>query len=134
METSCSRPYNLNGNQNSAPKCQKIGHKCGEPKREEKQWRPRAKAINTGKQQIQVSTVPKVTPAKQPEGSTSYDHGPLLFQVQPSKEWITPTKNANERGKDHKKTTTPNWLRCTNGFDALGVSKDSRALDDPGPC
>lgn len=116
------------------PKCQKIGHKCGEPKREEKQWRPRAKAINTGKQQIQVSTVPKVTPAKQPEGSTSYDHGPLLFQVQPSEEWITPTKNANERGKNHKKITTPDWLRCTNGFDALGVSKDSRALDDPGPC
>ncbi|KAL5153328.1 hypothetical protein HKD37_19G052907 [Glycine soja] len=116
------------------PKFQKIGHKCGEPKREEKQWRPRAKAINTGKQQIQVTTVPKVTPAKQPEGSTSYDHGPLLFQVQPSKEWITPTKNANERGKDHKKTTTPNWLRCTNGFDALEVSKNSRALDDPGPC
>ncbi|KAG5069177.1 hypothetical protein JHK85_001554 [Glycine max] len=102
--------------------------------KEEKQWRPRAKAINTGKQQIQVSTVPKVTPAKQPEGSTSYDHGPLLFQIQPSEEWITPTKNANERGKDHKKTTTLDWLRCTNGFDALGVSKDSRALDDPGPC
>lgn len=75
---------------------------------------------------------PKTIPVKPKEATVSY--GPVLTQVQPREEWITPTKGGTDRGKGKMKIATPHSLKCANGIDALCVSKDTIVLDGRGPC
>lgn len=125
-------------------KCQKIGHKCGETRREVKQWRQK-KQPEAYQEQMMEKPIPAPKEVTKP-----YQPGPILQRL-PTEEWNTPRKTGTGRGKGQTKTTTPewlqcmnergssqnntqDWLKCVNGFDALGVSKDTIALDDPGPC
>lgn len=88
-------------------------------------------AENTRNMAAKKNVAPNIVLVNAKEATIT--NGPIL-QVVPREEWVTLTKTGNDRGKGNKKITTPEWLKCANGFDALGVSKDIIALDDPGTC
>ncbi|XP_058758403.1 uncharacterized protein LOC131631649 [Vicia villosa] len=106
-------------------KCKKIGHQCKEPvKRVERRWQLKPSIPSTApEEQHQPQIVNKEMGASSEDNhEKDKDETPWTF-----------VKASREKGKRISPVLTE-AVNCLNGFDALGIEKDSLVSTDLDPC
>ncbi|XP_058732715.1 uncharacterized protein LOC131604280 [Vicia villosa] len=111
-------------------KCKKLGHQCKEPlKKVERVWQPKPKEpimedqMKEGNNITEEVATPKTPTVQHSEDSKEHE----------GDNW-TKVTSSRDRGKKILFAGTTNVVNCINGFEALGISKDSLVPSDGDPC